>query len=109
MRIYPAHQGNYHTTKFVRVEVLGGEMVTTTDRDGFNEWKKRLIADGHIKTPHPQILKRIMHRQQELIVMHASKPHIPHAIEMHKAAQTKLEYMQLALDGVIKKGADYYE
>lgn len=109
MRVYPAHKGKYHTTKFVNIEVLGGEMITTTDRNAFNEWKKSLVADGHIAPPHPQILKRVMHKQQELIVMHGSKPHIPHAVEMHKVAEQKLQSMREAAKAVAEQGREYYE
>ena len=109
LRIYPAHMGKFHALKWQNYEMLGGELIKTTDRNGYADFKRQLVANGIIDLPHPEILKRIIIKQSELINMHASKPHIPAAVAAKEAAVIKLEHMQAAADAITKNGVSAYE
>jgi hypothetical protein len=50
-----------------------------------------------------------MMKQQEIITMHSSKPHIPQAMKDQTAAEKKLADMQKATEAVKKDGIKYYE
>ena len=109
MRIYPAVRGKYHTTKFVKLEQLAGEIIKTNDTAAFNTWLQSLVAAGHIELPHPHIMKKIMSIQRELINMHANKQYLPLAKEEMTLAEELLQGMQEATASVQKDGKKYYE
>lgn len=109
LRIYPAHRGNFYALKWQNYELLGNDLIKTTDRNGYSDFKRELVASGIIELPHPEILKRIIIKQSELINMHASKPHIPAAVIAKDAALEKLENMRAAAEAIQKNGVQAYE
>lgn len=109
LSVYPAIGGDFICTKWTKLENLGGKILTSQDREGFLEWKKSLVADGTIQPPHDQILELLIRKQQDLITMHDSKPHIPQAVGASKTAQKKLELMIKAKEAIKKEGVGYYE
>ena len=50
-----------------------------------------------------------LRKQQDLITMHDSKPHIPQAVGASKAATEKLLGMTQAKEAIKKDGVKYYE
>lgn len=109
LRIYPALGGELTLNKWQKIENLGGKIFFTGDDEGFREWRKSLVSDGTIKPPHEQILLGIIRKQQEIIIMHQSKPHIPSAVKEETAAQKKMADMETARNAVMKEGVKYYE
>ena len=109
LRIYPAIRGKFHTTKFVKLEQLAGDIIKTKDAAAFNAWLQSLVAEGHIDVPHPHMLKKIMNMQTELINMHANKQYLPLAKEEMTNAEVILQGMHEATAGVKKEGKKYYE
>ncbi len=109
LRVYPALGGDLVVTKWTKLENLGGQVLQTMDRKGFAEWRKSLIVDGTIAAPHKQILLLMVRKQEELIIMHDSKPHIPAAVGAGTAAKQKLEIMKKAFSAYQKDGLKCYE
>ena len=109
MRIYPAIKGKYHTTKFFTLENLAGEIIFKEKTEELETWLCSLISGGTLEPPHEHIMKRIMHKQQELINMHVNKSHLPLQKGQLSEAETLLQGMQAATDGIMKEGKSYYE
>ena len=109
VRVYPAIGGRYHTTKFMKLENLAGEVIKKNDTAAMNEWLCKLIADGHIEPPHPHMTKKIMNMQEQLITMHTNKQYLPLAKAEMSAAEQLLEGMKEATAAVQKHGVKYYE
>ena len=109
VRVYPAIGGRYHTTKFMKLENLAGEVIKKNDAAAMNEWLCKLIADGHIDPPHPHMTKKIMNMQEQLITMHTNKQYLPLAKAEMSAAEQLLEGMKEATAAVQKHGVKYYE
>lgn len=109
LRVYPAIGGDLTLNKFQKIDNLGGKIFISSDDDAFAEFRRELVAVGAIKAPHEQILAGLQRKQQEIIIMHSSKPHIPQAVVEQTAAQKKLEDMQKATEAIQKHGIQYYE
>lgn len=109
LRVYPAIGGELTLSKFQRVENLGGKVFITGDDEGFAKFRKELVSKGTIELPHEQILLQIMRKQEDLINMHESKPHIPSAVKEATNAHQKLEDMRTAFEAMKKHGKKYYE
>jgi hypothetical protein len=95
--------------KWTKIENLGGRVFMSGDDAGFAEFRRELVADGAIKPPHEQVIAGLIMKQQEIITMHSSKPHIPQAMKEQTAAEQKLADMQKATEAVKKEGIKYYE
>lgn len=109
LSIYPAIGGSYICNRWTTLENLGGKMLSRHDDVSFANWRKSLVANGTLNPPHYQILELEIRKQQDLITMHDSKPHIPQAVGASKAASEKLELMTKALEAIKKEGVAYYE
>ena len=109
LRVYPAIGKDLVVTKWTKLENLGGTVVTSSNDLEFAKWRLSLVAEKHLKPPHKQILMLMIRKQQELINMHDSKPHIPSSVGASTQARKKLEAMQDALLGLQKHGLKYYE
>lgn len=109
LRIYPAAGGKYHTTKFVELELIGGNLLKTPNKDALKEWKRTLVSEGHIELPHPGILKIIRQKAEEKRHRHAQKPHIPAEVDEMKRQENVLNMMDLATSNLEKKGVASYE
>lgn len=109
LRIYPAIDGVYHTLKWMKLETLAGELIQELDKEEFLKWKISLVKEGYINLPHKHILKKKLLEQKDLIRIHQSKPHLPHAVAMSKESQEFLDYMKTATEAVETQGLNYYE
>ena len=109
LRIYPALKGNYYSDKWTRIENLAGEIVTTYDHAGHNEWRRNLVHAGIIPLPHPQILKKLIHTHSRLISNKAKFQHIPENKKRLDALYDTNRRMVEAMDRVKKQGVDAYE
>ena len=109
VRIYPAIRGKYHTTKFVKLENLAGEIIKKNNTKELNEWLCSLVAKGVIDLPHPHMTQKIMNTQLQLINMHTNRQYLPLAKEEMTNAETLYKGMQEATEAVKKQGVKYYE
>lgn len=109
LRVYPAIGGELTVSKWTKIENLGGRVFMVGDDAGFAEFRRELVADGAIKLPHEQVLMGLMMKQQEIITMHSSKPHIPEAMKNQTTAEQKLFDMNKATEALKKDGVKYYE
>ena len=109
LRVYPAIGGDLTLNKWTKIENLGGKVFFLKDDEGFREFRKNLVRDEIVEPPNPLVIKGIIRKQQEIIVMHNSKPHIPQASKEATAAEKKLEDMRTALAAIEKHGKKYYE
>lgn len=109
LRVYPAIGGDLTLNKWMKVENLGGRVFMTGDDEGFAEFRRELVANGAIQPPHEQVLAGIQMKQQEIITMHSSKPHVPQAMKDQTSAEQKLADMKKATEAVQNKGLKYYE
>lgn len=109
LRIYPAQGGNHYTHKWVQMELIGSELLRTTDKLGQAEWKRKLVADQYIDLPHPGIIKIITRKMESNITRLQQRAHIP-AIKMELEREEKnLANAKKALELLTKKGVKAYE
>lgn len=109
LRIYPAQGGNHYTHKWVEMELIGSELLRTTDLEGMASWRRSLVADRHIEPPHPGILKVIIRKMNNNITRLQQKAHIP-AVKMElEQAEKDLELADKALAILQAKGVKAYE
>lgn len=109
LRVYPAINGELTLNKWQKIENLGGRVYITGDDEGFAQFRRSLVLDGTIKLPHAEVLAGLILKQQELIALHESKPHIPAAVKETSAAEQKLLDMHTATTALNEKGIKYYE
>ena len=109
LRIYPAAGGKYHVTKFVDIELIGGQLLQTHNYDSLQEWRRSLVAEGHIDIPHPGMLKLVRKTAQDKRDRHAQKPHIPAEVDEMNRMDKLLEMMDIATENLIKKGLKSYD
>ena len=107
-RVYPAIRGKYHTTKFVKLEDLAGEIIVKKDTASFYKWLCSLVAENYIELPHEHMIKKIMHRQSELINRHVNKQHIPSSVA-EKTPAEKLYADMIEATEKLSEGLKYYE
>ena len=109
LRVYPARGGSYYVDKWTTLENLGGELVTTYDREGNNEFRRQLVNSGAIPLPHKQILKRLIHDHSRMIGNKTKFQHIPENKARLDALYETNRQMVKAMDLVISDGVDAYE
>ena len=108
LRVYPARNGRYFTSKFQQLENLGGEILKSFDHESFNFWRRELMAKGVINLPHPQILKRMVVAMGQKIDRHAKNQHIPEINIKMKRYQEQIDQMKTAISDIKTKGAQAY-
>ena len=104
LRVYPAVGGTLTLNKWTKPENLGGRVFMVSDDEGFRDWRKNLVRDEVIDMPNLLVLQAIMRKQQELIIMHNSKPHIPQAQKELTLAEQRYEDMKKAYEAIEKQG-----
>lgn len=109
LRVYPAQGGSYYVDKWTKLENLGGEIVTTYDREANNEFRRNLVHIGAIPLPHPQLLKRLIHDHSRMISNKTKFQHIPENKVRLDALYEINREMVKAMDVVKSDGVDAYE
>ena len=108
LRVYPAIGGTLTVSKWTKIENLGGRVFMKGDDAAFAEFRREIVAKKVIDLPHEQIIAGLMMKQQEMITMHSSKPHIPQAVKNKTTAEQKLADMMQATEA-LNEGIKYYE
>ena len=67
IRIYPARGGNFHTSRFVKMESLAGRLIQSFQHAEFLAFRLGLVASGRINLPHDHVIKLMLLDQQEKI------------------------------------------
>ena len=67
LRIYPARGGNFHSSKFVKMESLAGRLIQSFQHAEFLAFRLGLVASGRIDLPHDHVIKLMLLDQQEKI------------------------------------------
>ena len=108
LRVYPAHKGNYHTSKWMRLEKVGRRMIEHFDQKGFDEWRMSLVADGHIQPPHPKIAELRLISMNRAMSRLERDQHIPEVEIRLKKKQQDYRDTKKAISRVDKLGRDAY-
>tara|TARA_R100000388_G_scaffold93327_1_gene77772 strand:+ start:514 stop:1170 length:657 start_codon:yes stop_codon:yes gene_type:complete len=108
LRVYPAHKGNYHTSRWIRLEKVGRRMIEHFDQKGFDEWRLSLIADGHIAPPHPKIAELRLISMNRAMSRLERDQHIPEVEMRLKKKQKEYNDTRKAISRVERHGRDAY-
>lgn len=108
LRVYPAQNGKYYTTKFFKLENIAGELIKTLDKEAWAEFRIQLILDGVIRQPHPTILERIRIQRARHIDRYIRQQHIPELATKMKSIEAEVKGMSEATKLIQEKGRDYY-
>jgi len=87
LRVYECHKGSYYTDKWTKIEIIGNTPIFSYDHEGFAEFRRNLVLDGHIKLPHEAFMKLMLINTQRLIDKYALDQHIPERAIKLKARQ----------------------
>lgn len=109
MRIYPAHGGNYYTSKFEKLENLAGRLIKSFEQDEFTDFRMGLVASGAINIPHEHVLKLMKLDQNDKINQFSKDQLNPSTKSKMVAAIAKLEDIEKAIAELKEKGIDSYE
>lgn len=109
LRIYPAQGGRFYTHKFVELELIGQELLRTTNREAYAEWRKDLVKNGYLEIPHAGIIRLIIKKMDDGITMLKKKISSPAQQEELAQEEHKLTYAQIALDNLKTLGKKAYE
>ncbi len=109
LRVYPAHKGNYYTSKWIRLEKIGKRMIEHFDQDGYDEWRRNLMISGVINTPHPQIAQLRLISMNRAMSRLEREQHIPEINSRLKIKQEEHKNTKLAIARVEKLGRLSYE
>lgn len=109
LRVYPAHKGNYHTSKWIRMEKVGRRVIEHFDADAFDEWRRELVTSGAVNPPHPQIASLRLIAMNRAMSRLERDQHIPEVAGRLKAKQEELRLTKKAIERVEKYGGQAYE
>ena len=108
MRVYPAHKGKYHTSKWIRLEKVGRRVIEHFDQDGFDQWRLSLMRDGVLNSPHPKIAALRLITMNRALSRLERDQHIPEVANRLKSKQEELRLTKKAIERVEKLGGDAY-
>lgn len=109
MRVYPAHKGNYHTSKWIRLEKVGRRVIEHFDQDGFDKWRLELMTSGALNPPHPQIASLRLISMNRAMSRLERDQHIPEVSNRLKSKQEELRLTKKAIKRVEELGGAAYE
>lgn len=109
IRVYPAHKGNYHTSKWIRLEKVGRRVIEHFDADSFDEWRIEIMKSGVLNPPHPQIASLRLISMNRAMSRLERDQHIPEIANRLKTKQVELKNTKAAIARVEKLGGLAYE
>lgn len=109
IRVYPAHKGNYHTSKWIRLEKVGRRVIEHFDADSFDEWRIEIMKNGVLNPPHPQIAALRLISMNRAMSRLERDQHIPEIANRLKTKQIELKNTKAAIARVEKLGGLAYE
>jgi len=92
---YPVVGGVRFESKFVEYEKIGGTLIKHFHQDQYNEWRRELILNGDISTPHQHFIKLMIIENKVLINKYSKLQHDP-------SGKTKYE-KALFIEGKLKE------
>lgn len=108
LRIYPAIKGNYHTSKWIRLEKVGKRIIEHFDSEGYDEWRLQLMQTGVIDTPHPQIAALRLISMDRAMSRLERDQHIPEVANRLKNKQVQYKHTKAAIARIEELGRDAY-
>ena len=108
LRVYPAHKGNYHTTRWCSLEKVGRRMIEDFDQSGYDDWRRSLIVDGHLSPPHPKIAELLLIELNRSMSRLERDQHIPEVAIRLKTKQQIYKDTKRAISNVSRSGRDAY-
>lgn len=109
LRVYPAHKGNYHTSKWIRLEKIGRRVIEHFDADSFDEWRISLMKSGSLPAPHPQIASLRLISMNRAMSRLERDQHIPEIANRLKTKQLDLKHTKAAISRIERLGKLAYE
>ena len=96
---WEGRSGNVHLSKWETPQMVAGQVRIKSDTEGFWNFCRRLVADGHIAIPDAMFIDAIIERQaQHVETLRAAAPTNPHSALVLPSEETKLATMQTAKD-----------
>lgn len=109
IKIYPAIGGNYHGSKFSRIESLAGQALEMYNDEEFDNFRKDLMISQVLSLPHPQILRKIKLEKQEGLNRLSRNLHLPDVKAKFQHLEQQLKDFELAAANLQKLGVKAYE
>jgi len=92
----PVAGGVAHLLKFDTLKRVGSASILKHDGDGYAAFRRKMLADGVVDAPEPEVLEPLIERQQARINRRANELHLPHVKLKSKADVEALKQMRAA-------------
>ena len=109
LTVYPAHKGNYHTSKWLTMEKVGMRIIEHFDNAGFDQWRLQLMQNGDLELPHPKIAELRLITMSRALSRLERDQHIPEVLARLKTKQTEYKNTKQAIERIKKLGKRAYE
>ena len=91
--------GVAHMMHCDEIKRIGRQAVLRRDDEAYTEFQRSLLVEGVVAPPEPEILERLMDRQQARIDRQQAKTHLPNVKAQVKASAETLKSMRAAANG----------
>lgn len=109
LRVYPAHKGNYYTSKWIGIEKVGRRVIEHFDQEGYDNWRLSLMTSEKISIPHPKIASLRLIGMNRALSRLERDQHIPEVLNRLKSKQDELAQTKKAIARIEKLGRLAYE
>tara|TARA_R100001163_G_C5051876_1_gene188624 strand:- start:118 stop:792 length:675 start_codon:yes stop_codon:yes gene_type:complete len=106
---YPVHGGFHYCTKFLEVEEVAGTVITTFNKEAFDQFKIELIQKGVIEIPHDHFIRLMLHQNQNKINRLSGQLHNPASKARYEKAIEFEKQVKQARERLKKYGVKAYE
>lgn len=108
LRVYPAHKGNYHATRWTSFEKVGKRVIQNFDNDSYDQWRLQLMQKGIISTPHPEIASLKLIKMDRAMARLERDQHIPEVSARLKNKQMEYKQIKSAIARIEQYGVNAY-
>lgn len=109
MVCYPVHGGKHYTTKFTIIEDIAGTIIKSFDTEGFNDFRRMLVVNGHIQPPHKHFIRLMLSKIESTITRCSGDLHNPASKARYEKALLYEKQVKQAKEQIIKHGKKAYE
>ena len=106
---YDVLGGKHFTDRFTIIEEIAGNVILSYDYEGFNDFRRQLVASGIIDIPHEHFVKLMLKRNSSMMNRLSSKLHNPAAKARYDKAELFSKHVKQASDLIKKQGIKAYE
>ena len=107
--VYPAIRGKFYCDKWTAYEQVGVSLINSFDKVGYDEFRKNLVRDGHIKVPHIHFIRVLLNENSRIISKYSQSQHNPNHQVIYNKAVRYQEDLKVFMKELNEQGVAYYD